>query len=180
MKTALPLTRRRFVAQTAVTAAALASPAVFKGRSAESNPTDPRMASFDREVGEHMKARNIPGGALAVVKDGRLVYARGYGWADRDKQEPVEPASLFRIASISKPVTAVAVLKQVEQGRLKLSDKAFDFIDLKPHLPAGAKADERLRGITIRQCLDHTGGWDRDKWISPRRSACRRRQTRAR
>lgn len=158
--TAHGTTRRRFVVQTTTAAGVLLLPATLKS---ESKAVDPRMVSFDREVEEHMKARGIPGGALAVVKNRKLVYARGYGWADKAKEEPVQPASLFRIASISKPITAVAVLKLVEQGKLKLEDKAFDFIDLKPHLPGGGKADERLRRITIRQCLDHTGGWDRDK-----------------
>ncbi len=123
------------------------------------------LASFDRAMEQFIAARGMPGGALAVVKDGRLVHARGYGWADREREQPVAPTSLFRIASISKPVTGVAVLQLVEQGRLKLDDRAFDLITQKP-LP-GAKSDLRLRGITIRQCLQHTGGWDRDKSFDP-------------
>ena len=87
-----------------------------------------------------------------------------YGWADKERQQRVEPTSLFRIASISKPVTAVAVLKLVEQGS-SLDDRAFDFLALKP-LP-DAKPDPRLRTVTIRQCLQHTGGWDRDKSYDP-------------
>src|SRR5260221_14598110 len=66
--------------------------------------------AFDREIESFMQLRKVPGGALAVVKDRRLVYARGYGWADRDRQLPARPDSLFRIASISKPFTAVGEL----------------------------------------------------------------------
>src|SRR5580765_6292995 len=58
-----------------------------------------------------VKEHNIPGGSLAVMRDGKLVYARGFGWADRDAKTPVQPDSLFRIASVSKPITAVAILK---------------------------------------------------------------------
>jgi N-acyl-D-amino-acid deacylase len=149
--------RRRFLA---TTSAAVAT-APFVTRAAEA----PSLASFDQAMETFIEARKMPGGALAVVKDGRLVHARGYGWADKERQQRVEATSLYRIASISKPVTAVAVLKLVEQGKLKLDDRAFDFIALKP-LP-GAKPDPRLRTITIRQCLQHTGGWDRDKSYDP-------------
>src|SRR6266566_2419904 len=76
--------------------------------------------AFDREIQKFMRSRNIPGGALAVWKDGRLVYTRGYGWADRENKVPVKPTSLFRIASISKTFTAVAVLKLVETAKLDL------------------------------------------------------------
>lgn len=117
------------------------------------------LPSFDREMEQFMKARGIPGGALAVVQDRRLVYARGYGWADREKKIPVALDSLFRIASISKPFTAVAVLQLAEQGRLKLHDRVFELLS--------QKADGRLREITIRQLLQHTGGWDRGKSFDP-------------
>lgn len=149
--------RRHFLISTAAAVATTSA----SGRAAE--PAS--LASFDREMEAFIEARKIPGGSLAVVKDGRLVYARGYGWADRERQQRVEPTSLFRIASISKPITAVAVLKLVEQGKLKLDDRAFDFLPLKP-LP-GAKPDARLRAVTIRQCLQHTGGWDRDASYDP-------------
>ena len=56
-------------------------------------------------------------------KDGRLVYARGFGYADIGKKQPVTPKSLFRIASISKPITAVAILQLVEKKELSLDDK---------------------------------------------------------
>jgi N-acyl-D-amino-acid deacylase len=125
------------------------------------------FASFDREMEQFMAARKIPGGALAVVKNRRLVYARGYGWADREKQLPVNADSLFRIASISKPITAVAVMQLVEQGKLRLDDRAFDFVKLAAVIPRGATADARLVRITIRQLLDHTGGWDRDQSFDP-------------
>ncbi len=148
--------RRRFLA---VTAAVATTPRFTRAAEPAS------LASFDREMEAFIEARKIPGGALAVVKDGRLVHARGYGWVDRERQQRVEPTSLFRIASISKPITAVAVLKLVEQGKLKLDGRAFDFLSLKP-LP-DAKPDPRLRTVTIRQCLQHTGGWDCDQSFDP-------------
>jgi N-acyl-D-amino-acid deacylase len=116
--------------------------------------------AFDSEIEKFMKARGIPGGALAVVKDRRLVYAKGYGWADREKQLFAAPNSLFRIASISKPVTAVAILKLVEENRLRLDAPVFALLGLKGD-------DPRLTKITINHLLHHTSGWDRDKSFDP-------------
>jgi N-acyl-D-amino-acid deacylase len=118
--------------------------------------------AFDREMEQFMSERKVPGGALAVVKDGRLVYARGFGWADREKKEPVKAESLFRIASISKPFTAVAILKLLEAKRLELELPVMEFLGFKPVLASGKKPDPRLKQITIRHCLHHTGGWDRN------------------
>jgi N-acyl-D-amino-acid deacylase len=126
----------------------------------------PGMASFDRIIPALMRKYQIPGGAVAVVKDERLVFARGYGWADRENREPVQPDSLFRIASLSKSLTAATILKLVEEGRLRLDDRAFRLLDdLKP--APGARVDGRIYDITIRQLLNHSGGWDRDTSFDP-------------
>ena len=126
----------------------------------------PGMASFDRVISDLMTRWDIPGGAIAVVKDGRLVYARGFGYADVERRETVEPDALFRIASVSKPITGVAILKLVEEGRLDLDAKAFDLLSHLPP-PPGATVDSRLDGITVRQLLHHLGGWDRDQSFDP-------------
>ena len=123
--------------------------------------------TFDREIQKFMSARNVPGGALAVVKDGRLVYTRGYGWADRENKVPVKPTSLFRIASISKPFTAVAVLKLIEEKKLRLDAPVWGLLDLPSWVPGGKNSDERWKQITARHLLQHTGGWDRDKSFDP-------------
>lgn len=132
---------------------------------AETTWNEVRVEPFDREVQQFMAERQVPGGALAVVKDGRLVYARGYGWADREREIAARPDSLFRIASISKPITAVAVLQLVEQGRLSLDEAAFPRLVLQP--AGDATPDARLQTITVRQLLQHTGGWDRDQSYDP-------------
>ena len=139
-------------------------------RAAASRLKTPSVAeAFDREMEAFMAARKIPGGSLAVVKDRKLIYSRGYGWADRDKKIPAGPASLFRIASISKSVTAVAVMKLVEAGKLSLDAKAFELLGHDALGVGGTSAtpEPRLYQITIRQLLHHTGGWDRDKSFDP-------------
>jgi N-acyl-D-amino-acid deacylase len=120
----------------------------------------PGLESFDRLMIHLLQKFNIPGGALAVTKDGRLVYARGFGLADKEANQPVQPESLFRIGSISKPITAAAILKLVEEGKLDLDAKAFRILDnIQP--PPGAHVDPRIYDVTVRNLLQHSGGWDR-------------------
>ena len=104
----------------------------------------PELAGLDRLMTETMARHHFPGGALAMAKDGRLVFAHGYGLADAVTGKPVEPDAMFRIASLSKPITSAAVLKLVEAGKLKLDDKAIDLIgDIGP--PPGKQLDPRSR-----------------------------------
>jgi CubicO group peptidase (beta-lactamase class C family) len=151
------LRRRKFLA-------ALGASALIP-RLARAGKDDSIAAAFDREVEAFMAARAIPGGALAVVKESRLVYAKGYGWADSEKRIRVQPDSLFRIASVSKPITATAVLRLVTENALDLDARAFELLKLEP--VNGKKSDPRLARITIRQLLQHTGGWDREKSGDP-------------
>ena len=127
----------------------------------------PGLESFDRLMASFLAKHKAPGAALAVTRAGKVVYARGFGYADRKTREPVQPTSLFRIASVSKPITAVAVLQLVERGKLKLDDKVFDILKVKPHLEKGAKIEPRLAKVTISHLLHHTGGWDRAKAFDP-------------
>jgi CubicO group peptidase (beta-lactamase class C family) len=122
----------------------------------------PGMGSYDQMIPDLMRKYAIPGGAVAVLRDGRLIYARGFGYADVENKAPVQPDALFRIASVSKPITGVAIMKLVEEGRLQLDERVAPLI---AHLtPApGATVDPRWEQITIRQLLNHTGGWDRDQ-----------------
>jgi N-acyl-D-amino-acid deacylase len=127
----------------------------------------PGLEPFDRMMRAFLKKQGIPGASLAVVKDGRLVYARGFGYADVERKQPVQPDSLFRIASISKPITAVAILRLVERKKLSLDDKVLDIVKLKPHFNGEVNFDPRWKTVTIRQLLQHTGGWDRDASFDP-------------
>ena len=123
------------------------------------------LAPLDELTFRFLQAHQVPGTALAVTRNSQLVYARGFGMADIQTRRPVEPDSLFRIASVSKPLTAVAVLQLVEKSKFELKDRIFDILPAKEWLPP--KHDQRLRAITIRQLLHHTAGWDRDKSFDP-------------
>ena len=129
--------------------------------SIQTGPGVSGMKVFDRVMSQLIDDYNIPGGALAIVNDGRLVFARGYGLADIENQEPVQPDSLFRIASLSKAFTAAAILKLVETGKVDLDERAFEILDQFQE-PEGTTRDPRIDQITVRQLLHHSAGWDRE------------------
>ncbi len=128
---------------------------------------DRRLESFDKLMTSFIEAHRLPGAALAVTRHGKLVYARGFGFADEETKEPVQAAALFRIASVTKPFTATAVLQLADKNRFQLTDRVLDHIPFQPYLEPGARPDPRWHKITIRQLLHHTGGWDRDKSYDP-------------
>jgi N-acyl-D-amino-acid deacylase len=129
---------------------------------------DQALAPFDHLMTSFLAAHpSLPGASLAVARHGQLIYARGFGLADRETGEPVRPDSRFRIASISKPITASAILRLVEQHRLRLDDPVFDLLDLSDHLPTSGQLDLRWRQITIQHLLHHTAGFDRDASFDP-------------
>jgi N-acyl-D-amino-acid deacylase len=132
-----------------------------------SGTTNAALASLDRMMVDFVRKHEIPGAALAVAKHGRFIYARGFGHADRDAGTLVRPDSLFRIASISKPITAAAVLKLVERGAIALDARVFDVLHLEREVDDPSALDPRWRRVTIRQLLQHTGGWDRDTSFDP-------------
>jgi N-acyl-D-amino-acid deacylase len=158
-------TRRRFLA---TAAAGLALwPCGRRACGQVTGPARPKLAAYDELMAAFMREHKPPGAALAVSYHGRLVYARGFGHADLEKREPVRPVSLFRIASLSKPFTAAAVMHLVEQGKVQLDERVFPILKLEPHLQRGARFDPRWHEITVRHCLQHTGGWNRDKSFDP-------------
>jgi N-acyl-D-amino-acid deacylase len=135
----------------------LAASAILRAQTGEAIP---EFTQLDSVMTHALQTYNIKGGALAVFKDGRLLYARGYGLADAEQQEPVQPQSIFRWASVSKTVTAAAVMRLVEQKKLDLDTPVFTILD--QYTPYnGRLGDSRLPTITVRQLLHHTGGWDR-------------------
>jgi CubicO group peptidase (beta-lactamase class C family) len=117
--------------------------------------TNADLSSFDSAMQTFMQARNIPGGSLAVTKDSRLVYARGYRW-DGYTVDAVQPDSLFRIASLTKPLTSMAIMRLVQEGTLHLSDHLTSLVSLL------APLDSRMNNITVLDLLQHMGGWNRD------------------
>jgi N-acyl-D-amino-acid deacylase len=126
---------------------------------------DKPIPEIDSVVQSILSDPNIPGASIAIAHNGKLLYARGYGKANQDT--PVLPTHLFRIASISKPITAIAIMQLVEANKLKLSDKVTDILTFQPVLEGDAKPDQRWKEITIEQLLQHRAGFNRDKSFDP-------------
>jgi N-acyl-D-amino-acid deacylase len=161
------LGRREFLGTAVGLAFTPFAPAQSEKAAPITGSANPDLEPFDQLMTSFIEENKVPGAALAVTRRGRLVYARGFGFADVEKKEAVQPDALFRIASVSKPITAVAVMQLVEKRQVQLDDKVLDHIKLTPYVDSKGKRDDRWNSITIRQCLQHTGGWDRDKSYDP-------------
>jgi N-acyl-D-aspartate/D-glutamate deacylase/CubicO group peptidase (beta-lactamase class C family) len=125
--------------------------------------TNADFKHIDDVVSRFIERHRIPGVAVAVTDGPDVTYARGFGYGDVGSGDVVSPDSLFRIASISKPITAVAVLQLIEQDKLKLDAKVFDLLSDKATGEPFPFADPHCKEITIRHLLQHRGGWDRGK-----------------
>jgi CubicO group peptidase (beta-lactamase class C family) len=140
------------------------------------------MESFDAAMTALLEKWSVPGGGLAVADDGRLLLARGYGFADKAEGVRVTPITRFRLGSLAKPVAAVAILQLAAAGRIRLDDPAMR--SLGEYAPkADEISDPRVSDITIRQLLEHTAGFDRavsgDPAFMPRAEAVLYRQAAA-
>ena len=126
--------------------------------------TGREVAAFrrvDATVRDVMRRLNIPGASITVAKDGVIVYQRGFGWADRQGRQPVQTETLFRIASVSKPMTAVAVLRAFEADLPAALDRpVFGPGGLLTGSRYAQIRDPRVLKVTLRDLLQHTAGWD--------------------
>jgi CubicO group peptidase (beta-lactamase class C family) len=121
------------------------------------------VPAADLRIQRFMKEWNIDGASVAIAKDGKLIYNKGFGYSDRAHTQHTSADGLFRIASVSKPITAIAIMKLVEERKLSLNDKVFGrSAILNKDYYLDAINDPRLYSITIQQLLEHTSGWDRD------------------
>jgi len=114
-----------------------------------------RLDSLDAYVREQMARRRIAGLSLAIIEDGRIVAARGYGVVDETSRDPVTPATLFQAGSISKPVSALGALHLVEAGRLSL-DGDVNAVLTSWKVPDNAFTTTEK--VTLRRILSHSAG----------------------
>ena len=108
------------------------------------------------KLAERMKFYRTPGVSIAVINNGKLEWARGYGYQSAGGQQPVTTETIFQAASISKPLTAVAVLRLVEQGKLGLDDDVNKYLTTWK-VPEGDVT--KNEGRTIRRVLSHSAGF---------------------
>ncbi|MBE7177636.1 MAG: beta-lactamase family protein [Mucilaginibacter polytrichastri] len=118
------------------------------------------IAQVDAAVSEFMTRYSVPAVSVAITKEGKLVYAKAYGQADKEAGTAAAATSLFRIASVSKPVTSIAVMKLIEDGKLSMDAKVFGPGALLDTRYGTKTYSDRLKSITVRHLLQHTaGGW---------------------
>ncbi|PYL50874.1 MAG: serine hydrolase, partial [Verrucomicrobia bacterium] len=109
---------------------------------------------LDALIPSQLRNRNIAGAVVSVVKDGQVLFQKGYGYADVEEKKPVLPdQTLFRPGSVSKLFTATAVMQLVEQGKLDLDRDVNDYLDF-------ALPKTYPEPVTLRQLLTHTGGFE--------------------
>ena len=114
---------------------------------------------IEKEANDFLRQWNLAGITMSIVKDGKLVYAHGFGYSDIETKQPVSPGQLFRIASVSKLITAVAIMKLVEKKSISLDSKVFGPNGIIKDPVFNKVKDPRLYKITVRHLLAHAGGW---------------------
>ncbi len=114
---------------------------------------------LDRYVDNFLKRWEIKGGSLAIMKGGNLVYAKGYGWADEEDTLKTGPGHIFRVASLSKLITATAIMKMAEDSLLSLDDKVFGENGILNEEQFSHYRDKRVPKITVEHLLRHKGGF---------------------
>ncbi|MDQ5976262.1 MAG: Beta-lactamase protein [Patescibacteria group bacterium] len=113
---------------------------------------------LDAWLPHKIQKSHIPGLSVGIVYKNKLVYQKGFGWADMERKKKTLPETTYRIASISKTFTAVAILQLVESGKLQLDDTVTQYL---PWFQANNKKIQ-AKDITVRQLLSHSSGVFRD------------------
>jgi CubicO group peptidase (beta-lactamase class C family) len=130
------------------------------------DPLSRLRTELEPKIIEEIQHSRLPGFAIGVVKDGKLIYAKGFGVAKLGGNQPITSKSLFHMASVTKTFVATAVMQLVEQGKIDLNTP------LVTYLPYFRLNDERYRTVTIREMLSHTSGipdvqdyhWDKPEY----------------
>ena len=181
-------TRRSAIAIIAVAAAIIVTAAsvIFIRQSPNSKPTSSlppklnlmltnemsevqELAGLDKKMKNYLRKWFIKGGSLAIMRNDSLVYAKGYGWAEEEKEIPMEPGHIMRMASVSKLITAVGVMVLQDKGMLSIKDTVFG----PSGILQGTQLDSLIKDknchkITVEHLLRHQAGFYRDPLFSSR------------
>ena len=122
--------------------------------------SQPELHALDSIMQSYLKRWEIHGAQLAISRHDSLLYARGFGYADKDRQIPMEPSYIMRMASVSKLVTATGIMKLRDMGKIRLSDKVFGPKGiLNDTFYVNSIRDKRYFDITVEQLLRHKAGF---------------------
>jgi D-alanyl-D-alanine carboxypeptidase len=122
--------------------------------------TQQDVATVDNAITAFMTTYSLPGASLAVSKNGKLVYAKGYGFADKEANETVTTRHRFRLASVSKTYTGAAIMKLVQEGKLTLDAKVFGAGAILGTEYGSGTYNTNVSNIKVRDLLQNTtGSW---------------------
>ena len=122
---------------------------------------------LDKEVKRYLRKWEMKGASVAIMRNDSLIFAKGYGWADEEKELKMEAGHILRMASVSKLITAIGIMKLQDEGKLNIKNKVFG--------PEGVMKDSGLDTLirhsaydhlTVEHLLRHQGGFYRDPLFS--------------
>ncbi|MDX9848071.1 MAG: serine hydrolase domain-containing protein [Tenuifilaceae bacterium] len=117
------------------------------------------FANLEKNMNRFIRQWGVAGASLAIANQGKLVYAKGFGFADIEQGEAMQPYHLLRVASVSKLITAVAIMKLIEDGKLSLNQQVFGENGILNNAQYRNYIDPRYEEITVKHLLNHSGGW---------------------
>src|SRR5262252_9460036 len=140
--------------------------AVAAGQSPNPDPLHRLQTELEPKITAEIEKQRLPGLAIGVVKDGKLIYGRGFGVAKFGGTAPITTRSLFHMASVTKTFVATSIMQLVEAGKIDLDAPLIRY------LPYFRMDDDRYRAITVRQMLSHMSGipdtvnynWDKPEY----------------
>src|SRR4051812_19982516 len=123
-------------------------------------PIQQDISAVDSQVNVFMTTYNVPALSIAITKGEKLVYVKAYGLADKEKNQKADSSDLYRLASLSKQLTSVAIMKLLEQGKISLDATVFGTGGLLGTKYGTTPYGPHITEITVSQLLHHTsGGW---------------------
>ena len=127
------------------------------------------LEGLDKKIRYYMRKWQLKGASLAVTRNDSLLYAKGYGWADKEKGIEMAPGHILRMASVSKLLTATGIMVLQDKGMLNIKDTVFGPSGiLNDSLITKTVRDRNYRKITVEHLLRHQGGFSRDPLFSSR------------
>src|SRR6266436_9353307 len=117
-----------------------------------------RLERLGAVIREDVERRLIPGAVVVIARFGRVGYAEAFGWRDREAGAPMSVDAIFRIASMTKPITSVAAMMLAEEGRLEIAAPVADYLPEFAELTVGVERRKPERTMTVQDLLRHTSG----------------------
>jgi CubicO group peptidase (beta-lactamase class C family) len=117
----------------------------------------PELEGLDKKISNYMRKWQLKGASLAITRNDSLVYAKGYGWADQEKEVAMEPGHIMRVASVSKLITAAGIMVLQDQGKLTIDSKVFgpEGVLNDDYFNELTKCDPRYYDMTIEDIMRH-------------------------